>query len=943
VPTLAVPDSAPAAAADPSLRIAAAVAATLGSDPERGLTTAEASRRLAADGANVLRAAPRRPLWRRVVAQFDDPIVGLLLAAVVVALGAWVIEGRVGWPVDAIVIALVVLVNAALGYVQEARAEGAVAALERMTAATSAVVRDGREQRVPTEAVVRGDILVLGEGDTVGADARLLRASALRVQEASLTGESEAVLKDAASLPSLAPLAERRNMVFKGTAVAQGTGRAVVTATGMGTEVGAIADLLEQTVEVPTPLQKEIARVGRTLGVAVAIVAVVVVATILLVAPIRGAADFVTVLLLGVSLAVAAVPEGLPAVLSVVLAIGVQRMSRCRAVVKALSSVEALGSATVICSDKTGTLTRSEMTIQRVATASGVSDVTGVGYVPDGRVEHAGGTLRAGPVHAEHVVVLSGGSLASNADLRRNARGEWEIHGDPTEAAFLVAEHKLGASERRRRRFERVAEVPFSADRKMMSMVARDHEAGDALVLVSKGAPDVLMERCDRVRVGMDVLPFDAALRARAGAAVDALSDAALRTLAVAYRPLEAGEDPCAAEALERDLIYVGTVGIIDPPREEAAVAVREARRAGVRVIMITGDHPRTAARIAADVGIVGPGEAALTGADLDRLDAAGLIAALRETSVFARVAPAHKLRIVAALQADGNVVAMTGDGVNDAPALKAADIGIAMGITGTEVAKEAAKMILADDNFATIVEAVREGRRIFDNIRKFLRYLLSSNMGEVLTVFLGVVGAGILGLEGRAGAGVLVLPLLATQVLWINLVTDSAPALAMGVDPETDDVMARPPRPRSQRAIDARMWWGVVEIGLVMAGVTLLTLDLYLPGGLIEGTRGLDSARTAAFTVLVLAQLFNCFNARSETTSALRRAFVNGWLWAAIGLSLALQVAVVHVPMLNVAFGTVPLGLDQWAVCVAMASLVLAAGELRKAWLRRAGRSRGR
>ncbi|HSC65757.1 MAG TPA: cation-translocating P-type ATPase [Caldimonas sp.] len=923
---------------DFSLCDADEAARMLVADPRAGLTAAEASKRLAEDGANELRAAPARPLWRRVVAQFEDPIVYLLLVAAVVALAAWIVEGSVGWPVDALVIALVVLVNGAIGYAQEARAESAVAALARMTAATSAVLRDGKERRVPSADLVRGDILVLGEGDSVGADARLLSANALRVQEASLTGESEAVRKDPARLAGPIALGDRRNMVFKGTAVVQGTGRAVVTATGMRTEVGAIAGLLEATVEERTPLQKEISIIGRMLGAAVAVIAVVVVATILLVAPIRTAGDVVTVLLLGVSLAVAAVPEGLPAVLSVVLAIGVQRMSRRHAVVKRLSAVEALGSATVICSDKTGTLTRSEMTIQRVATASGASDVSGVGYVPEGRVEHAGRALEAGPVHAEHLVVLGGGSLASNADLRRNERGEWEIHGDPTEAAFLVAEHKLGTAERRRRRFERIAEVPFSADRKMMSLIARDGEAGGALVLVSKGAPDVLMQRCHRVRVGMDVLPFDAPRRARARADVDSLSDAALRTLAVAYRPLDADEDVGGAEALERDLIYVGTVGIIDPPREEAAIAVREARRAGIRVIMITGDHPRTAARIAADVGIVAPGAAARTGADLDRLDAAGLRAAVRETSVFARVAPAHKLRIVEALQAEGNVVAMTGDGVNDAPALKAADIGIAMGVTGTEVTKEAARMILADDNFATIVAAVREGRTIFDNIRKFLRYLLSSNMGEVLTVFLGVVGARVIGLEGTAGAGVLVLPLLATQVLWINLITDSAPALAMGVDPQTDDVMARPPRARSQRAIDARMWRGVVEIGVVMALVTLLTLDLYLPGGLIEGTKSLENARTAAFTVLVLAQLFNCFNARSETTSAFHRLFVNGWLWGAVVMSLLLQVAVVHVPVLNTAFGTVPLSVDQWAVCVAMASLVLAAGELRKLALRRAG-----
>ena len=375
--------------------------------------------------------------------------------------------------------------------------------------------------------------------------------------------------------------------------------------------------------------------------------------------------------------------------------------------------------------------------------------------------------------------------------------------------------------------------------------------------------------------------------------------------------------------------MFVGTVGIIDPPREEAAVAIREAHRAGIRVIMITGDHPRTAARIAADLGIVEVGAPALTGAELDALDDAGFKNAVRNTSVYARVAPAHKLRIVDALQADGNVVAMTGDGVNDAPALKAADIGVAMGVTGTEVTKEAAKMILVDDNFATIVEAVREGRAIFDNIRKFLRYLLSGNMGEVLTVFLGVVGAGVIGLSSDNGA--VVLPLLATQILWINLVTDSWPALAMGIDPPTDDVMARKPRRLNERVIDAQMWSGVIQIGLVVAVVTLLTMDIMLPGGLIEGTHDLATARTAGFTVLVLAHLFNAFNARSETTSAFAHLFVNPWLWGALALSLLMQVAVVHLDFLNLAFGTVPLTLDQWLLCAAMASTVLWVSELRK------------
>jgi calcium-translocating P-type ATPase len=599
--------------------------------------------------------------------------------------------------------------------------------------------------------------------------------------------------------------------------------------------------------------------------------------------------------------------------------------------------VETLGSASVICTDKTGTLTRSEMTIVRVMTASGSTRVTGVGYAPDGQVEleleHEGRALAEGPLHAEQVVVLSGGSLAGNADLRQGPKGDWQIQGDPTEAAFLVAERKFGVHGRRARRFMRQRELPFSSDRKMMSTIERDGEKGNALVLITKGAPEVLLKRCTRLRIGTEVVPLESAQRERIQADLEQLSGEALRTLAVAYRPLEASEDPQQGEELERDLIFVGTVGMLDPPRAEVAPAIREAKRAGIRVIMITGDHPQTAARIAVDLGIVEPGGAVLTGAALDALDEKSFVEAVRQTSVYARVAPAHKLRIVDALQADGHVVAMTGDGINDAPALKSADIGIAMGITGTEVTKEAAKMILADDNFATIVAAVREGRDIFDDIQKFLRYLLSSNMGEVLTVFLGVVGAGVLGL--RATGEAVVLPLLATQILWINLITDSAPALAMGVDPETDDLMARPPRKPSERAIDARMWVTVLSSGLVMALATLSTIDFYLPGGFLEGSEDLTTARTSGFTVLVLAQMFNCFNTRSQATSAFHRLFVNPWLWAAVALSVLLQAAVVHVDVLNVAFGTAPLSVEQWAVCVAMGSAVLWFGELRK-WLTR-------
>ena len=923
---------------NPSTQDAGELAAAFSANLESGLTAAEALRRLARGGPNELRATPKPAAWRRFLKHFQDPLIYLLLAAIVIALVAWAIEGRVGWPVDAIAISAIVILNGVLGFVQEAKAQDAIAALARMTAATSAVLRDGQLQRVPSAALVPGDLLMLGEGDAVGADARLIEATSLHVQEASLTGESQAVLKDAATLHATAALGDRLNMVFKGTAIAQGTGRAVVTATGMATEMGAIAKMMEAAAEEPTPLQKEVARIGRMLGIAVIIITVVVVGTILLTSEIRNAAEVINVLLLGVALAVAAVPEGLPAILSVVLALGVQRMAKHNAIVKNLSSVETLGSASVICSDKTGTLTRSEMTIERVMTASGSAYVTGVGYAPDGRVEHDGTALAAGPLHEELIVVLSGGALAGNADLRQGDGGVWEIHGDPTEAAFLVAERKLGVAERREKRFERVGEIPFTSERKMMSTIERDHEQGDAMVVITKGAPDVLLGRCTRARSGMNVVELDDALRARLLADVDAMSNAALRTLSVAYRPLGADENRDAPESLEQNLIFVGTVGMIDPPREEAAVAIAQAHRAGIRVIMITGDHPRTAVRIAADLGIVEPGAAALTGRELDALDDEAFAAAVRKTSVYARVSPAHKLRIVDALQADGNIVAMTGDGVNDAPALKSADIGVAMGVMGTEVTKEAAKMILADDNFATIVEAVREGRSIFENIRKFLRYLLSSNMGEVLTVFLGVVGAGVLGLSSPDGA--VVLPLLATQILWLNLITDSWPALAMGIDPTTDDVMARKPRRLTERVIDASMWSGVMQIGLAVAAVSLLTIDLYLPGGLIEGSYDLTTARTAGFTVLVIAHLFNCFNARSETTSAFHQLFVNPWLWGAVALSGALQVAVVNLPFLNLAFGTTPLSLDQWLVCAAMGSIVLWYSELRKlvrrSWLGR-------
>jgi potassium/sodium efflux P-type ATPase len=913
------------------------IVAALGTDARRGLTATEAAARLARYGPNELEPEAAVPAWRKFLAQFVDPLIYLLFAAVAISLVAWIFEGADGIPYEAIVILVIVILNAVLGYVQEARAEQAVAALQKMAAATAGVVRDGEERRIPAADVVPGDLLVLAEGDAVSADARLVHAASLTVAEASLTGESEAVLKDIATLAEPAALGDRVNMVFSGTAVTRGRGHAVVTGTGMATEMGNIARLLGSTEEERTPLQREIDGIGRSLVIAVIVIAIVVIGAILLTTDIDSVDDVVDVLLVSVSLAVAAVPEGLPAVLSVVLALGVQRMARQHAIVKKLSSVETLGSASVVCSDKTGTLTRNEMTIERIVTASGEVTITGTGYRPEGDLLAGGRALDDEVLLDEVRYVLAGGSLANDAVLREED-SVWTIQGDPTDAAFLVAERKLdGLTEARRSRFRRVGEVPFTSERKLMSTLHADAEHGDDVAIITKGAPDVLLARCRAERARGDIRPLPEDRRREILATVDRLAGDALRTLAVAYRPATDGAMPPEDESIERDLVYLGLVGIIDPPRAEVRAAIDEARSAGIRVIMITGDHPRTAARIAGDLGIVEPDAPALTGGELEDLDEEGLRRAARDVSVYARIAPEHKLRIVDALKADGNIVSMTGDGVNDAPALKKADIGVAMGITGTDVTKEAADMILADDNFATIITAVREGRGIFANIRKFMRFLISSNIGEVLTMFLGVVLAGPLGLE--AAGGTLAVPLLATQILWINLLTDAAPALAMGVDPAPDDVMSRPPRRLTDRVIDGEMWLSISWIGAVMAAATLAALDLRLDGGLLGGSGDIVEARTMAFTTLVFAQLFNTFNARSDRVSAFHHMFTNRWLWGAIALSIVLQVVVVQVPFLNDAFTTTPLSPSDWLLSIGLASIVLWADEAKKLterWARR-------
>ncbi|AHG92820.1 ATPase, P-type (transporting), HAD superfamily, subfamily IC (plasmid) [Gemmatirosa kalamazoonensis] len=909
----------------------AVVAAALDVDPRRGLSETEARARLARAGRNELEAAPAAPAWRRFLAQFQDVLVLLLLAATAISTALWLYERDTALPYESIAILAVVLLNAAMGYIQEARAEAAVAALRAMSAAEATVVRDGERRRVPAAELVPGDVVLIEEGDTIPADARLVESTALQTAEAALTGESLPVSKDPAPLDADAPLGDRHDMVFSGTAATYGRGRAIVTATGMRTEMGHIAGLLKGTRDEATPLQRELDRTGKLLGLVVVVIAVVMIATIILVEDVRGFGAIVDVLILGVALAVAAVPEGLPAVVTAVLSIGVQRMARRNAVVRHLAAVETLGSASVIASDKTGTLTRNEMTVRVVATASGRVTFGGTGYAPLGEVTRDGGGPVDGALRHELERALAAADRANNAAVTERD-GRWTVQGDPTEGALLVAARKAGLrADTLGARFPRVAEVPFSSERKLMSTVHRDTERAERVLVFTKGAPDVLLGRCTRELVGDDVRPLTPERRAEIARANEALAGEALRTLGVAARflpsdALDGDGDP--DPEIERDLAFAGLIGMIDPPRPEARQAVARARRAGVRPVMITGDHPRTASVIAQELGIADD-DRVVTGAELEALPEAAREHTVRDVSVYARVAPEHKLRIVKALQRGGAIVAMTGDGVNDAPALKTADIGVAMGITGTDVSKEAADIVLADDDFATIVAAVEEGRAIFDNIRKFLRFLLSSNIGEVLTMFFGVLLAERIGL--RTGGDGTVLPLLATQILWVNLLTDVAPALALGVDPADAGLMERPPRPAGERVITPRMWRGIAFVGVVTAAVTLLVLDASLPGGFVAGTGTVPYAQTMTFTTLVLAQLFNVFNARSDERSAFRRLFTNRWLWGSIGAALALQALVLYAPPLQRAFGTVPLGAGDWLRCVAAGSAVLWLREVAK------------
>ncbi len=880
----------------------AEVAAHLATDPQRGLTAPEAAARLARQGPNELQAPRRVSTWALFASQFRNALIVILL----VAIG---LSALLGHRLEAVAIAVIMAFAVVLGFWQEFRAERALDALRRMAAPTATVIRAGADVAVPAREVVEGDLVVLRTGDKVPADGRVVEAVNLQCEEAALTGESLPVEKRSAALAD-ADLAvgDRRNMAYAGTAVTYGRGRLLVTATGMRTEFGAIARMLE-TVEVgKTPLQESLDRVGRVLARAALAVVVLIVGLGLL----RGQ-PLLEMVIFGIALAVAVVPEALPAVVTISLALGVQRMVKRNALIRRLPAVETLGCVSVICTDKTGTLTRDEMTVRKVVADGSVFEVSGAGYEPRGSFARNGVAIEPSPTLR---LLLRTAALGSDAQLIRVAGSEpataaaWEIKGDPTEGALVVAAAKAGLVKADLdAELPRLAEIPFTAETRRMTTL---HRGADGFtVACAKGAPEVILASCATRLTASGPAALDAEQRRAMLAAARDMAGTALRVLAVAYKPNASLDDA------ERDMVWLGLVGMIDPPRPEARAAIETCRQAGIKPVMITGDHPLTAEAVARELGMLRDGRV-VTGAELDEIGDEALPGVVEDAGVYARVSPAHKLRVVTALQRRGHCVAMTGDGINDAPALKKAAIGIAMGITGTEVSKEAAAMTLIDDNFASIVAAVEEGRGVFDNIKKYLMYLLSSNIGEI-----GLMAAAVLlGLP---------LPLTAVQILYVNLATDGLPALALAVDPPEPDLMRRPPRdPRTgifARPVVALMMVG----GAWSAGVNIALFAWALRSG-----RALAEAMSMAFLSLVLIQFLKAFNYRSDRRSVLRHPFANRWLNLAIAWELLVLTLILYVPFLRQPFGTFPLSLGDWGIVVATAFTISPVLELTKWALRR-------
>jgi Ca2+-transporting ATPase len=873
------------------------VISTLKSDKDCGLSKAEANRRLAEHGPNELEAARRSSPWSMLGEQFKNILIIILIIAIV-------LSALLGHTVEAIAITVIMLFAVLLGFVQEYRAERAIEALKKMAAPTATVIRDGEEEDIPARDLVPGDIIFLRAGDRVSADARLIEAINLQVEEAPLTGESVPVEKQTAALEgSELAIGDRKNMAYAGTVVTYGRGRGVVVATGMQTEFGKIAKLLQSVETGKTPLQQNLDKVGHLLARA----AIVVVLLIVALGFLRGQ-PLLEMLIFGIALAVAVVPEALPAVVTISLAIGVQRMVKRNALIRRLPAVETLGCTSVICSDKTGTLTKDEMTVRKIFIASQMLDVSGSGYEPHGKFSRNGSAIEPFP---QLIALLSAGVLASDAHLSRDGdNGQWHIKGDPTEGALVVAAAKADLHRTELdAQFPRVNEIPFTSETKRMTTL---HESPHGMVAYSKGAPEVILNSCAGQFTERGQASLDTSERETILLSARQMASEALRVIAVAQKP------DATLESAEKEMVFLGLVGMIDPPRLEAKGAVQVCKEAGIKPVMITGDHPLTAQAIARELGILRNGSI-VTGVEMEAMNENELEERAEHIDVYARVSPAHKLRVVTALQKKGHFVAMTGDGVNDAPALKKADIGIAMGITGTDVTKEAAAMTLTDDNFASIVAAVEEGRGVFDNIKKYLMYLLSSNIGEICLM----AAATLLGLP---------LPLSAVQILYVNLATDGLPALALAVDPPEADLMRRKPRnPRTgifTRPVITLMLLG----GLWSAAVNIGLFTWALNSG-----RSIEEAMTMTFVSLVLIQFFKAYNFRSDRNSVLNRPFANKWLNLAILWELALLALVVYLPLLQTPVGTFSLPLIDWVIVLALAFTVSPVLELAK-WMERRG-----
>ncbi len=874
---------------------AAVVSERLRTDPARGLGEDQARRRLIETGPNELREI-RRTRWPALLArQFTSVFILILF-------GAAALSALLGEVVDALAIGAILLLNGLLGFVQEWRAERAVAALRRMVDPECFVIRDGARRRVEVATLVPGDLVPLEVGDRVPADIRLSETADLRADESALTGESLSVHKRASPVDGAAPPAERASMAWKGTTITQGCALGLVVSTGMRTEFGRIAELTQGLTPTTTPLGRKLGALARQLGVASLAIAFLVMAVGL--ATGRAALEM---FLTAVSLAVAVVPEGLPAVVTITLALGIRRLAQRRALVRRLAAAETLGAATVVCTDKTGTLTENEMTVRRVWLASGAVEVTGSGYDPEGRFERHDDEVRVGDRPDLRAALVTG--LWCNRARVEEEEGAWRATGEPTEAALIVAATKAGLA----RTGEPAAEIAFTAERRRMTVLERTDAGVRAHV---KGAPEVILARCAKVLDGERTRALGEEERRRAVAAYEALAGEGLRTLALARRDLPP-DTPTDADAIERELVLLGIAGILDPPRPEVPGAVAQAHAAGISVIMITGDAPPTALAIARRVGL--ETDRAITGTEVDALGDDELAGALEGDSVFARAMPEQKLRIVDLLQRAGHIVAMTGDGVNDAPALKKADIGIAMGMRGTAVAKEASDIIVTDDNFASIVGAVEEGRRQFDNIRKFVSYLLSSNAGEITAILSNLL----------IGGPLILLPV---QILWMNLVTDSVTALALGAEPAEADLMRRPPRDPEDRIVDRRGLLALVALGLYIGLATLWLYQHYRarPGGALV-------AQTVAFTGIIVLEKVNVFNFRSlHAPVTVRGFFANRWLLLAWVAMIGLQVAAVYVPLLQTALHTVPLAARDWLHIAAVALPLLVVPEIVKRVLAR-------